>query len=48
MSPDGETDYALCVQSATTLPLAPEEIHRIGLSEIRDARGGARRARRVS
>jgi len=32
--PGGETDYALCVQSATTLPLAPEEIHRIGLSEI--------------
>jgi uncharacterized protein (DUF885 family) len=32
--PGGATDYALCVQSATTLPLAPEEIHRIGLIEI--------------
>jgi uncharacterized protein (DUF885 family) len=32
--PGGATDYAVCVQSATTLPLAPEEIHRIGLSEI--------------
>jgi uncharacterized protein (DUF885 family) len=30
----GETDYALCVQSATTLPLAPEEIHQIGLTEV--------------
>ncbi|HUA69734.1 MAG TPA: DUF885 domain-containing protein [Solirubrobacteraceae bacterium] len=32
--PDGANDYALCVQSSTTLPLAPEEIHRIGLSEV--------------
>ena len=39
--PDGETDYALCVQSATTLPLAPEEIHRIGLSEIETLEAGA-------
>jgi uncharacterized protein (DUF885 family) len=39
--PDGETDYGLCVQSATTLPLAPEEIHRIGLSEIERLEGGA-------
>ncbi len=32
--PNGEHDYALCVESATTLPLAPEEIHRIGLDEV--------------
>lgn len=32
--PDGEADYARCVQSATTLALAPEEIHRIGLEEL--------------
>jgi uncharacterized protein (DUF885 family) len=32
--PGGEADYALCVRSATTLPLAPEEIHRIGLDEL--------------
>lgn len=32
--PGGEADYLKCVQSATTLPLAPEEIHRIGLEEI--------------
>jgi uncharacterized protein (DUF885 family) len=32
--PGGEADYALCIESATTLPLAPEEIHRIGLSEL--------------
>ncbi len=39
--PDGDTDYALCVQSATTLPLAPEEIHRIGLGEIERLEGSA-------
>jgi len=32
--PGGEADYGLCVKSATTLPLAPEEIHRIGLTEL--------------
>jgi uncharacterized protein (DUF885 family) len=32
--PHGEADYANCVWSATTLPLAPEEIHRIGLEEV--------------
>ena len=32
--PGGEEAYALCVQSATTLPLGAEEIHRIGLSEV--------------
>ena len=32
--PGGETDYANCVRSSTTLPLAPDEIHRIGLEEI--------------
>ncbi|HTU88373.1 MAG TPA: DUF885 domain-containing protein [Solirubrobacteraceae bacterium] len=32
--PGGEADYALRVQSATTLPLAPEEIHRVGLGEV--------------
>jgi uncharacterized protein (DUF885 family) len=32
--PGGEADYAMCVQSATTLALAPQEIHRIGLEEI--------------
>ncbi|MBV8217784.1 MAG: DUF885 domain-containing protein [Solirubrobacterales bacterium] len=32
--PDGEADYAKCVQSATTLALAPEEIHGIGLEEL--------------
>jgi uncharacterized protein (DUF885 family) len=32
--PGGEDDYVKCVQSATTLPLGPEEIHRIGLEEI--------------
>ena len=32
--PGGEDDYAKCVRSATTLPLAPREIHRIGLEEI--------------
>jgi uncharacterized protein (DUF885 family) len=32
--PDGEADYANCVWSSTTLPLAPEEIHRIGIEEL--------------
>jgi len=32
--PGGEADYANCVQSSTTLPLAADEIHRIGLEEI--------------
>jgi uncharacterized protein (DUF885 family) len=32
--PDGEADYARCVWSYTTLPLAPEEIHRIGIKEV--------------
>jgi uncharacterized protein (DUF885 family) len=32
--PGGEDDYALCVRSATTLPLTPAEIHQIGLSEL--------------
>jgi uncharacterized protein (DUF885 family) len=32
--PGGEADYARCVRSATTLPLTPDEIHRIGLSEL--------------
>lgn len=32
--PGGEAAYALCVRSATTLPLPPQEIHRIGLSEV--------------
>ena len=32
--PGGAAGYALCVQSATTLALTPEEIHRIGLSEV--------------
>ncbi|HTX07976.1 MAG TPA: DUF885 domain-containing protein [Solirubrobacteraceae bacterium] len=32
--PGGEDDYAKCVWSYTTLPLDPEEIHRIGHEEI--------------
>ena len=32
--PGGAEDYANCVRSSTTLPLAPDEIHRIGLEEI--------------
>ena len=32
--PGGEADYAKCVWSYTTLPLAPEEIHRIGIEEV--------------
>jgi uncharacterized protein (DUF885 family) len=32
--PGGEADYANCVRSFTTLALAPEEIHRIGLEEL--------------
>jgi uncharacterized protein (DUF885 family) len=32
--PDGEADYANCVWSSTTLPLAPEEIHQIGIEEL--------------
>ncbi len=32
--PGGEASYLNCVRSATTLPLEPEEIHRIGLEEI--------------
>jgi uncharacterized protein (DUF885 family) len=32
--PGGEADYALCIWSATTLPLRAEEIHRIGLAEV--------------
>jgi uncharacterized protein (DUF885 family) len=32
--PGGDADYARCVESSTTLPLAPDEIHRIGLSEL--------------
>ena len=32
--PGGEADYLKCVWSATTLPLATEEIHRIGLEAI--------------
>jgi uncharacterized protein (DUF885 family) len=32
--PDGAGAYLNCVRSATTLPLEPEEIHRIGLEEI--------------
>jgi uncharacterized protein (DUF885 family) len=39
--PDGDTDYALRVESATTLALAPEEIHRIGLSEVERLEGSA-------
>ena len=32
--PGGDADYALCVESSTTLPVTPEEIHRIGLEEL--------------
>ena len=32
--PGGDADYALCVESCTTLPLTAEEIHRIGLEEL--------------
>ena len=32
--PGGEADYAACVRSSTTLPLAAEEIHRIGREEL--------------
>ncbi len=32
--PGGESDYAKCLQSFTTLPLGAEEIHRIGLEEL--------------
>ncbi len=32
--PGGHASYLNCVRSATTLPLEPEEIHRIGLDEI--------------
>ena len=32
--PGGDADYLKCVWSATTLPLATEEIHQIGLEEI--------------
>lgn len=32
--PDGEADYANCVWSSTTLPLAPGEIHQIGIEEV--------------
>jgi uncharacterized protein (DUF885 family) len=32
--PGGESDYAKCLQSFTTLPLSAEEIHRIGLEEL--------------
>jgi uncharacterized protein (DUF885 family) len=32
--PGGEEDYARCVWSYTTLPLAPEEIHQIGIEEV--------------
>jgi uncharacterized protein (DUF885 family) len=32
--PGGDADYAKCVWSYTTLPLAPEEIHRIGTEEV--------------
>ena len=32
--PGGEADYANCVRSFTTLPLTPEEIHRVGLEEL--------------
>ena len=32
--PGGEADYANCVRSFTTLSLAPEEIHRVGLEEL--------------
>ena len=32
--PGGEADYENCVRSSTTLPLSPDEIHRIGLEEI--------------
>jgi uncharacterized protein (DUF885 family) len=32
--PGGESDYARCLQSYTTLSLSAEEIHRIGLEEL--------------
>jgi uncharacterized protein (DUF885 family) len=32
--PGGNADYANCVRSFTTLPLAPEHIHRVGLEEL--------------
>jgi uncharacterized protein (DUF885 family) len=32
--PDGAGAYLNCVRSATTLPLEPDEIHRIGLEEL--------------
>jgi uncharacterized protein (DUF885 family) len=32
--PGGESDYAKCLQSFTTLPLSAQEIHRIGLEEL--------------
>jgi uncharacterized protein (DUF885 family) len=32
--PGGESDYAKCLQSFTTLPLSAHEIHRIGLEEL--------------
>jgi uncharacterized protein (DUF885 family) len=38
--PDGEADYHRCVRSFTTLPLSPEEIHRIGLDELETLEAG--------
>jgi uncharacterized protein (DUF885 family) len=32
--PGGDADYAKCVWSYTTLPLAPDEIHRIGIEDV--------------
>ena len=37
--PDGRAYYAHCIQSHTTLDRTPQEIHEIGLSEVRRLRG---------
>ena len=34
--PDGEAYYAACLRSHTTIDIAPDEVHRIGLEQVRD------------
>ncbi len=34
--PQGEAYYAACLRSHTTIDIAPDEVHRIGLEQVRD------------
>lgn len=46
-APDGVEHYAYLARSFTTLPLSPDEIHRIGLDEIAQTRAAMDRIRQI-